>query len=330
MRVPAGAGLLAGALAIPDGPGPFPCLVLHPWAAPSDRDGSIAGHRPLRVLADWLARAGIASLRCDKRGVGGSSGNLVEATTVDFAADLVASFDFVRNDQRFDPARIGLLGHSEGALVSVLAARALSSPPAACVLLTPPGLAGDESLLGQMRATAASGAISEAAIALEARLFHAMKGKPRAAARAAAQTALQDEVSAGHLDQIQADAKLAELSVPWRHAFLDIDPGEAYRDIRCPVLVVQASLDRQTPPGLHSAALRAAFAGNDQVTFLMGENLNHLLQPAQSGLPSEYGDIETTIDSAMLESIVAWVTANLVPRTAGSPEGKKVRNDAHA
>ncbi len=114
---------LAGTLTIPAGDGPHPAVVLISGSGPQDRDETVFGHRPFLVLADYLTRRGIAVLRCDDRGIGESTGDFAVATTPDFASDALAAVAFLQNASRsWIPARIGLVGHSEGAIVAPMAA----------------------------------------------------------------------------------------------------------------------------------------------------------------------------------------------------------------
>jgi len=76
---------LAGTLTIPEGTGPFPAVVLITGSGAEDRNETVFGHRPFLVLADYLTRQGIAVLRSDDRGVGGSTGDYATATSEDFA-----------------------------------------------------------------------------------------------------------------------------------------------------------------------------------------------------------------------------------------------------
>ncbi|MDD3643793.1 MAG: alkaline phosphatase, partial [Candidatus Krumholzibacteria bacterium] len=118
-----GAGVtLAGTLTIPAGDGPFPAAVLLTGSGQQDRDETVVGHRPFLVLADHLARSGIAVLRCDDRGVGGSTGSHGDATTPDFAGDASAALGWLRRGEEIDPSRVGLIGHSEGAIIAAMAA----------------------------------------------------------------------------------------------------------------------------------------------------------------------------------------------------------------
>lgn len=115
---------LAGTLTLPRGPGPHPAIVLVPGSGEVNRDGSLFGHQFYLVLADHLTRQGFAVLRSDKRGLGQSGGDYASATTYDFASDTGAALAFLRGRPGIDARRIGLVGHSEGALAgSIVAAR---------------------------------------------------------------------------------------------------------------------------------------------------------------------------------------------------------------
>jgi pimeloyl-ACP methyl ester carboxylesterase len=108
---------LAGTLTLPRGKGPHPCALLITGSGPEDRDEAVFGHRPFKVLADHLTRQGIAVLRVDDRGVGGSTGSSRGATSEDFAGDVLAGVEFLRTRAEVDKRRIGLIGHSEGGLL---------------------------------------------------------------------------------------------------------------------------------------------------------------------------------------------------------------------
>jgi len=127
---------LAGELTMPLAGGPFTAVILLSGSGPSDRDETVAGHRPSLVLSDHLTKAGYAVLRYDDRGVGQSSGNFDTATLSDFAEDAVGAFEWLGNQQNIDAARIGFVGASEGGFKAPLAAQ--SVPAAFLVFLGGP------------------------------------------------------------------------------------------------------------------------------------------------------------------------------------------------
>ena len=87
---------LAGTLTIPDSGSFFPTVLLISGSGPQDRNETIFGHKPFLVIADYLTRRGVAVLRVDDRGVGGSTGNFAEATTKDFASDALAEVEYLK------------------------------------------------------------------------------------------------------------------------------------------------------------------------------------------------------------------------------------------
>ena len=133
--------ILAGTLTLPEGEGPFPAVVLLTGSGSENRNEEVFDHRPFLVIADHLSRHGIAVLRYDDRGVGGSSQGPQGATTADFAQDALAAVAFLRERPEIVPDRIGLLGHSEGALIATIAA-SRSSDVAFLVFLGGPGVPG--------------------------------------------------------------------------------------------------------------------------------------------------------------------------------------------
>lgn len=107
---------LAGTLTVPAGQGPHPAAVLISGSGPQDRDETLLGHKPFLVIADYLTRHDIAVLRYDDRGTGQSTGEFSTATTQDFATDALAAVNSIMTQDGVDPERIGLIGHSEGAM----------------------------------------------------------------------------------------------------------------------------------------------------------------------------------------------------------------------
>lgn len=316
---------LDGTLSVPHGDGPFACAVLVTGSGPQDRDESLMGHRPFAVIADHLARHGIAVLRYDDRGVGKSKGKFTGATTDDFAGDALAAVEFAKSRTELDPTKLGIIGHSEGGLIAPMCA-AQSKDVAFIVLLAGTGLSGAElmPIQGELIALASGTALADAEE--QARdsesifaLIVAGKGdeEVRAAIRAIAIRQLKSadetkDMSDEDLDK-RADAaareSAAQLLAPWFKRFLMLDPRVNLRQVKCPVLAINGEKDFQVPPKQNLSSIEKALAeaGNEDVTVRELPGLNHLFQTCTTGSPLEYGDIEETFAPAALELVSAWI-----------------------
>lgn len=301
--VPARGGrVLAGTLVRPVRSAPAPCVVLVTGSGQQDRDESLAilpGYRPFREIADALARRGVATLRLDDRGIGGSSGPVRGATTADFADDVADALAWLRARPDLDGARLGLAGHSEGGLIAPLVA--VRDPRVRAVaLLAGPAWTGRRILEYQ------NGRAIERAVA------PAGRDSARAAARAA-------------VDSLAA-------SDAWLGWFVRHDPLPVIRRVRQPVLILQGATDRQVSAEQADELARAlAAAGNRAVTKRVLAARNHLFLPDPDGDPSGYSQLpvrelgpEVTAPLAEWFSRVLGTPAvSAGPRGAGSPANRK-------
>lgn len=300
---------LAGTLTVPDGPGPFPAAVLVTGSGPQNRDEEIFNHRPFLVLADHLSRRGVAVLRYDDRGVGGSTGDGQTATQRDLAGDTAAAVQFLESRPEIMPGRIGVIGHSEGAMIAPLVAEA-NPDLAYLVLLAGPGCSGYDILLQQTAALLRAGGAPEAQIRnaqdINRSLYDVVRSEPdntRAADR------LRTMTRSLGVPEDQIEIQIAAMLTPWYRSFLRFDPANALRATKCPVLALTGSLDRQVPPDENLAAIADAVrsGGNDRVETHRLEGLNHLFQHAATGLPEEYARIDETFAPEALDRIAGWV-----------------------
>jgi CubicO group peptidase (beta-lactamase class C family)/pimeloyl-ACP methyl ester carboxylesterase len=158
-----GATTLAGTLSLPPGAGPFPAVVLLSGSGPQNRDSEVMGFRPFKLIADHFVARGIAVLRFDDRGVGRSTGSVAGATIEDFAGDALAAARTLRARHDIDGRRIGLVGHSEGAIVA--AAPAARTPDVAFIVwLAGHAVSGAEILRMQAEGIARDAGASPSAI----------------------------------------------------------------------------------------------------------------------------------------------------------------------
>jgi pimeloyl-ACP methyl ester carboxylesterase len=305
---PAAPGVrLAGTLTLPEGAGPFPAAILVTGTGPQDRDETIEGHRSFAIWADALTRRGVAVLRYDDRGVAGSTGNFGAATGVDFASDVRAVFDGLVARPDIDPARVGLIGHSEGAVFSYLAMDD-GLRPAWLVTLAGPAVSGAEIITEQSRLIAtASGAPAEAVESMVARQRLLMAA---IVANADDGEAVRREVEAVALASgappEAATRTAGVMSNAWYRGYVAYDPGDSIRAIRVPLLAVYGGKDLQVPAD-QNAPVVSRLRPDAEVVVLPG--LNHLFQPAETGLMAEYGQIETTLDPSVIRTVVDWVAA---------------------
>jgi pimeloyl-ACP methyl ester carboxylesterase len=325
LRVPNGDVSLAGTLSLPVGDGPFPAVVLITGSGPQNRDEEVVGFRIFGVIADQLARRGIAVYRYDDRGVGGSSGSLATSTTMDFAGDVTAIFARLAARPEIDPRRIGLLGHSEGGAVAAMVAAA-NQNVAFVVLMAPPGLRTDELLRQQAADDARASGAGESAVV---RIMAAHRRATEAARTGASVETLTSAVKAllaAQYDGLPAAQRavlgerdtfvdlnyrpaVTQLSSPQMRAMLDFNPLTSMRQVRCPALVLFGSLDRQVPPALNQAPVRTAFAGNPNATVKVHDRANHLFQAATTGLVSEYATLPKAFLPGFLDEISTWISA---------------------
>jgi dipeptidyl aminopeptidase/acylaminoacyl peptidase len=288
-RIPSAEGVvLAGTLTIPAGASAgrrVPAVVTISGSGPQDRDEAIPmvkGYAPFREIADTLARRGIAVLRYDDRGFGRSTGHYAAATPLDFAADVRAVLAWLRQRPEVDPARIALLGHSEGGLVAPIVA-ADDSLLAGVVLMAGPSRTGRRILAYQNRMAIEQ----DTAIAPGAR----------------------DSALAAAMMKLDSLARVGG----WMGFFLDHDPLPTARRLRLPVLILHGATDRQvTADQADELAEAIRSAGNRNVVKHTFAETNHLFLADREGYPSGYVRLrDTQVRRNVLGLLTDWLVATL-------------------
>jgi pimeloyl-ACP methyl ester carboxylesterase len=274
------------------------------------------------VIADHLTRQGIAVLRRDDRGVGGSTGKTSQSTSEEFAGDVLADIAYLKTRSDIDSKKIGLLGHSEGAIVAPMVA-SRSSDVSFIVLLSGPAISGEQTLLLQgERLLKARGANAEvlARQAQSQRLFFdvargkvsAEEATARVTADVGQQVASLPEArrqAATELARKQLDAQIADVRTPWFRFFLDYDPAPALAKVRCPVLALFGELDLQVPVDPNKAAMEQVFAksANRDTTVKVLPKANHLYQEAKTGDFGEYAMLKKEFVPELLPTVTTWI-----------------------
>ncbi len=314
---------LAGTLTLPRGEGPHPAALLITGSGSQDRDETILGHKPFLVIADHLTRNGIAVLRVDDRGIGGSTGVRADLTSEDFVGDVLAGVSFLAEQPEIDSTKIGLIGHSEGGIIAPMAA-SRSPGIAYIVLLSGTAISGYELMPMQLAAIQRSIGRPEDNIQqqMEAQR-ELMRRVMDRADEAAVREALLELVNV-QLANVPEDhparqpeaveqmlaSQMAQMTSEWYRFFFSFDPREALRQVTCPVLALGGTLDLQVPPEANLPEIERALmeAGNPDVTVVELEGLNHLFQTATTGSPTEYAQIEETFSPAALDLITEWIS----------------------
>lgn len=335
---------LAGTLSVPDAPANtvHPAVLLLTGSGPQNRDEEIMGHKPFRILADCLAGQGYVVLRCDDRGVGGSTGAFGDVTTLDLATDACALVRYLGRHPAVDPGRIVLLGHSEGALVAAIAAVRLPRV-AAVVMLAGPGLGGAASLLEQNEAIFRLRGLPDTLVARRlafmADVFEAtdslldLRSAPSADTAPPADTAdlvrrlnrsyktllrrraaglSADDKRALGLTNAECFGWASAMATPWMQTFCRLEPADYLSQLRCPLLALGGSLDCQVIAHTHLDAIRriCSQAGVPCQTRLF-PNLNHLFQQCQTGAVEEYPALGQSPAPEVLETLLRWLRSAL-------------------
>ena len=233
-----------------------------------NRNEEVMNHQPFLVIADYLARHGIATLRYDDRATAKSVGGDVEnATTEDFMRDAAAGVEYLRSRKAF--GKIGILGHSEGGSIAFMLGAKKKTD--FIVSLAGPGVKGDTLLAAQ------------------GNMILVLSGQPATMTveTCRQQTALQN--------------------MPWVKWFIDYDPSDDIRKTRCPVFALNGDLDCQVISIQNLPAIRQLLPSSKRNLIKEYPSLNHLFQHCTTGLPTEYGQIEETVSPAVLSDIAEWI-----------------------
>lgn len=324
VTIPGPGGIaLAGTLMLPTGNGPFPAVLMISGSGPQDRDETVFGHRPFLVLGDYLTRNGLAVLRVDDRGIAKSTGEYKNATTEDFAQDVLAEVAFLKSRQEINTKRIGLVGHSEGGIIAPIVATR-SKDVSFIVLMAGVGVQADQLLVRQSSDIMKAVGMSDDAAKYNAEAIRrmcqislsepdttALRKKLTAVADSlSAQLAVSDPATASSTKQA-ATRSIEMVSSPWFRYLLTLKPAETLRKVRVPVLAINGSLDLQVNAKENLPAIEKALrdGGNKDVTVQELPGLNHLFQNAKTGSPNEYATIEETMSPLAMKTVSDWILA---------------------
>lgn len=319
---------LAGTFSKPKGSGPFPAVILISGSGLQDRDETVNGHKPFKILAERLTKNGIAVLRFDDRGAGKSKGDVWNATIEVFASDALAGINYLKTRKDVNPFRIGIIGHSQGAMEGMMLASKYDDI-AFLIMLAGPGVpwaenmveANAENLRRQGKSTesieAGTKLLNKMLPIMQAggnyettkvKLFEAiMEWKQSLTGLAKEEIREFDESHPGFWKTMASD-----YATPIYLSAVNFNPSEYLINIHCPVLSIIGDKDIQVLSSMNNPAIQEALiqAGNKNATVIEMNNINHLLQKCKTGLISEYSEIEESFNNEVAEIIAYWIQNN--------------------
>lgn len=275
IRVPTPQGhILAGTLTLPRNiKGRVPAVVLITGSSRNNRNNGNLPSVPFRQIADALSRQGIAVIRVDDRGVGGSTGDAATATTFDEADDIRSVLRYLRQRRDIDSKRLGLVGWSEGGIIAPM------------IAATDPTLRGIVLMAGpaQGRETA------------EYQIRYIVEHEPTIPPEKREQIINDMLAGAGDSARIRS--------------FLGIDGIPNAVKVKTPVLLLQGMNDRNVPPW-SATRLATAFRsnGNSDISVRLFPNLNHIFLPDPDGRASGWSFLPSmSVPSEVLNILTDWV-----------------------
>jgi hypothetical protein len=312
---------LAGTLTMPEGLGPFPAAVLLSVGLPVDRDMTHPmGPKLFQTLAEHLAHNGIASLRCDDRGVGGSTGSYFESTLSDLAADALAGVEFLRKKERIDPEKVGVIGNSQGAMLGAIAA-SQSDDIRFVVMLAGVGVQAEQVFRQRILDRARKGNYPPARVDKQIRAMESLIAIVMSAndtnSDASEKRLLQlfDSDAGGLFEEPHTglpespQVRVEILLSPWNQSQYSFDPDQILEKIRVPVLAITGDLDQINPADQNLPAILAALEkGKDpDYTITRVPGLNHIFQKAKEGGLEEYMVLAEDFSPIGAEIVSSWI-----------------------
>lgn len=277
-----------------------PVVLMVTGSGQQNRDEELFNHKPFAVIADALARQGIASLRYDDRGWGDKSVNFADFTTDDFRQDAAAAIPLLR--KRFN--KVGILGHSEGGTIAMM----LAAEGKADFIVSLAGMAisGKETLIMQNRqAMTAIGLPKET-----------VDSYCNSISKALDEIASGKKASEINIDDVPVALKpitikaLQQADTPYIRHFLTVDVGKLLPKIKCPVLALNGTKDTQVDCDANTTRIEKGLALCKH-SIKKIDGVNHLFQHCNTGIVTEYQQIEETIAPEVLQVVAKWINLNI-------------------
>lgn len=287
-----------------------PVVLLVTGSGQQNRDEEIMGHKPFAVLADYLAKMGIASLRYDDRGFGKSTGDLRNATTYTFMSDALAGIEYLKSTGKF--GKIGIIGHSEGGLIAFMSAATSPADVDFIVSLAGTSVRGDKVLVKQNELLLSSNPATAPMSGDYCKVLTKILGhliEEKSVENTKDIVSLYCKEVGANLPEaaLQNLQTVLESSNPWLKYFISYDPIGILSKIDCPVMAINGVKDTQVDATINLSVLKQHLPANDFHLVKSYAGLNHLFQHCSTGLVNEYATIEETISPEVLEDIAHWI-----------------------
>ena len=285
-----------------------PLVVMVTGSGQQNRDEELLEHKPFLVLADYLARNGIASLRYDDRGTGKSTGDVTNATTENFMKDALAAVDFARNTKNF--GHVGVLGHSEGGTIAFMIGA--QGKADFIVSLAGLGVKGADILLAQNQFGLLQNGTPVQVVTdfrkVLVKVLRVMSSSERVPNPAAKVQKIAEEADVTIPAPLMQDlAQSIDLCTPWLRYFINYDPAADIRAVKCPVMAINGSKDTLVFAEENLPAIRRLLPESNLNIVKEYPGLNHLFQHCTTGLPIEYFQIEETMSPEVMQDITIWI-----------------------
>ena len=311
---------LQGTLTLPNSSRKVPAVVLLTGSGQQNRDEEFSGHKPFWVIADHLTRNGIAVLRMDDRGIGGSTGDYKNSTTGDFATDALAAVEYLKNRPEIDATRIGLIGHSEGGSTAVVAAG--NSADVKFMIALSGGMAN----FGDIHITQVGNQLRMQNVPEEnIKLETEWRGKLNEIVRepidsleaagkmwSAYRLLTPEVIKTMNWPEGRMNHMVSQLLSSWWRYAISLDVVSQYTGLKCPALLLFGEKDKQIDASENMALITEAVKTNNKtnISIRLIEGVNHMFQTADTGSEYEYVQIEETISPEVLNLLSDWILNN--------------------
>jgi pimeloyl-ACP methyl ester carboxylesterase len=329
--------VLSGTLTIPSSDQhKLPAVILISGYGPHDRDAEWAGHKPFLVISDYLTKRGISVLRYDDRGFGKSNGDYHSSTSLDFSTDVESAIRFLKKRAEIDSNRIGLIGHSDGAMIAPIVA-SKEKRMAFIVMLAGLGTTGKEVMISrqallEQRMGRSQEEIQQSKEHLEQLIEIVISSQDKVSrvrrlkdfAAQAKDEIPESEIPPGMSKDEFISRRVELLSSPWFKYFFSYDPGPDLQNVACPVLALCGDKDVQVPSRENLNAIGNALArgGNKNIVIKELPGINHMFQECTTGMIDEYIKIEQTFSPMVLKEIAEFIRDNTTKEQVSEQSNK--------